>query len=132
MYLQAAMFAIIHGASNTNNKRDPPFPGWRSGLLNLVWTWSGRFVGYWDKDDLWASNGKHIGRRRGLEIYAPNGRYIGELMHNGRLAVNKAKVGLSGSSFIPYGARAKQVNEPNQDSLPLYTGFDDFWVAAEL
>jgi hypothetical protein len=100
--------------------------------LNLVWTWSGRFVGYWDKDDLWASNGKHIGRRRGVEIYAPNGRYIGELMHNGRLAVNKAKAGLSGSPFIPYAGRPKQVNEPNLDGLAPYTGFDDFWVPAEL
>lgn len=100
--------------------------------MDFAWTWSGRFVGYWDKKDLWAANGKHIGRLEGTEIYAPNGRYVGELMGNGRLAVNKAKVGLTKTPFIRYASRPRQANQPATESLPHYTGLDDFWVAAEL
>lgn len=114
-----------------NNKRDPLLSPevW---LLDFVWTWTGRFVGYWDKKDLWASNGKHIGRRHGLDIYAPNGRYIGERMSNNRLAVNKAKAGLVTTPFVPFPSRPTQAKQPDLDRLSLYTGFEDFWVAGEL
>jgi len=94
--------------------------------VNWTWTWTGRFFGYWDGNDLWTYHGKHVGRRHGLEIYAPNGRYLGETLGNKRLAVNKAKVALLRTSFVPLTPREAQLTQPDLDYFPPYTGFEDF------
>ena len=94
--------------------------------MNWTWTWTGRFFGYWDGDDLWTHHGKHVGRRQGVEIYGPNGRYIGETLGSRRLAVNKAKAAHLGTAFVPQAPRQKQQVQADLDSFPLYKGFEDF------
>jgi len=93
--------------------------------VRWTWTWTGRFFGYWDGDDLWTYRGKHVGRRHGLEIYGPNGRYLGEMLGK-RMATNKAKAAQVGPSFMPLAPREARLVQAEQDSFPLYTGFDDF------
>ncbi len=48
--------------------------------MKLLWTWSGKFFGYLEKDILRTQDGQHVGQLHDAEIYGPNGVYLGELM----------------------------------------------------
>ena len=62
--------------------------------MKPLWTWSGKYFGYLDGDDLWTCGGKHVGRLQDDGIYGPDGRYLGEIESDDRLITCKSKKAL--------------------------------------
>lgn len=94
--------------------------------MKAVWTWSGKFFGHIDEDNLWTYNGKHVGKLNGTEIYGPDGRYLGEATNNDRLITNNAKRSWRSYSFTPYARRAAFVPYTNYVGYVMYVGHQDF------
>ncbi|HEY3644207.1 MAG TPA: hypothetical protein VGM16_02615 [Gammaproteobacteria bacterium] len=91
-----------------------------------VWTWSGRFFGYWEGIDLWTHGGQHVGRRDGNDVFGPTGLYLGEVMGNQRLITNNSKAADRGGTFQPSAHRDAQLIRSHDLSLTLYLGYQDF------
>lgn len=85
--------------------------------MDRVWTWSGRGIGYRDRDVIWARSGRYIGAVCDNEVYDRNGRYVGEFVR-GRLVTKVRK-----KSIIrhDYKCNVTQVGRV----LPQHGRFDD-------
>jgi hypothetical protein len=55
-----------------------------------LWTWSGKYFGYRDGDELWTHDGRLAGRFYHDEVYGAAGRYLGEVRDVDRLITNAA------------------------------------------
>jgi hypothetical protein len=91
-----------------------------------VWTWGGKYFGYFDGDDLWTHDGRHVGRRDGDDVFNSDGTYLGEVMNENRLITNKSKKGWRGSSFSPWGSRVGVTPYTAYVGYVMYAGYEDF------
>lgn len=96
------------------------------GLLNWLWTWSGKFFGYRNGDDLWTYDGKHVGRFRGDVIYNCHGHYLGEIKNDTRLIRRKNKSSSSSCSFTPKAKRMAYIKRVDYTGYVMLAGYEDF------
>ena len=94
--------------------------------MKHVWTWSGKFFGHIDNQDLWTYGGKHVGKLNGDEIYGRDGRYLGEVMNDDRLITNTAKRSVSIESFTPQPRRLGSAPYRNSYGYFMHPGHQDF------
>lgn len=94
--------------------------------MENVWTWKGKYFGYFNGDDLWTYDGKHVGRRAGDEIFGPDGKYLGEVRNTNRLITNQAKTSYRRFSFTPKANRGSRSRYSNYVGYVMYVGHTDF------
>lgn len=94
--------------------------------MKWLWTWSGRFFGYRDGDNLWTHDGQHIGQFYENEIYNQNGKYLGEIINENRLITNLNKKNYTKSGFLPYVNRVGYVKFVDYIGYVMYAGYEDF------
>ena len=94
--------------------------------MNQLWTWSGKYVGYFDGDDLWAYDGRHIGKLRGSEVYDAAGKYLGEKRNQDRLVFVRSKSHRKSAPFLPLDKRLPTVPRSDAPTYLLDFGHDDF------
>jgi hypothetical protein len=94
--------------------------------MTHVWTWGGRYFGYFDGDDLWTHDGRHVGRRDGDEIFGTRVQYLGEVMDGDRLITSLAKGSRRKAPFGAWGRRAGVVPYVNYVGYVMYLGYTDF------
>lgn len=90
-----------------------------------VWTWSGKYFGYFEDEYLFTHDGKHVGRRDGVDIYDQQGYYLGEV-DGDRLITNTSKLNLRSVGFIRSINRIPQVRMVNYVGNVMYAGYQDF------
>ena len=96
-----------------------------------MWTWTGRFFGYREGDELWTRDGVHVGRFGGREVYGRDGRYLGELML-GRLITHRLRGREFADSRFAHPAqpdRERSAEQTDIDAYQLLAGYDDFPLA---
>lgn len=94
--------------------------------MEHVWTWSGRYFGYFDGDNLWTYHGKHIGKRNGDNIYGSDGMYLGEVMNENRLITKISKKSWKGYVFTPFSQRVSFTKLVDYGAYGMYGGYEDF------
>lgn len=64
----------------------PKGSDWRTYTFDqlCLWSWSGKYIGYREHNELFSTSHKHVGHFVENEVYALDGRYLGEFM-GGRL-----------------------------------------------
>ncbi|WP_295978802.1 4-fold beta flower protein [uncultured Variovorax sp.] len=90
-----------------------------------VWTWSGKYFGYFEDEYLFTHDGKHVGRLDGVDIYDQQGCYLGEV-DGDRLITNNSKANLRSVGFIRSMNRVPQVRMVNYVGNVMYAGYQDF------
>ena len=93
--------------------------------MESLFTWSGRYFGYRDGDNLWTYTGKHAGRFYDDEVYSPRGRYLGEL-RNGKLITRRSKASKRRSGFRPQRNRMGRMKLMNHVGSVMISGHEDF------
>lgn len=93
--------------------------------MKYLWTWSGRYFGYRQDNQLWASSGIHVGMIYDDEVYDHKGHYLGELLH-GRLIRNPQKKYFRKYPFTRYGSRCTTVKYADYVGYVMYSGWEDF------
>ena len=94
--------------------------------MKPLWTWSGKYFGYLDGDDLWTCGGKHVGRLQDDGIYGPDGRYLGEIESDDRLITCKSKKASRGNPYGTYANSVGMVNYVDCVGYVMYAGYEDF------
>lgn len=94
--------------------------------MEHVWTWGGKYFGYFEGEDLWTHDGRHVGKRNGNDIYGSRGQYLGEVMNDNRLITNKSKTHSTGYSFTPWARRVGVVPFVGYVGYVMYAGYEDF------
>ena len=82
--------------------------------------------GYRDAYELWTYDGKHIGHFHKDEVYARNGKYLGEIMSRNRLITNKNKKSWRRNTFTPHAQRAGYAKYADYVDYAMYAGYEDF------
>ena len=93
--------------------------------MESLFTWSGRYFGYKDGDDLWAYTGKYVGKFHDDEVYSPEGRYLGEL-RNGKLIARKSEKSKRMGGFMPHMNRIGRMKLMNHVGSVMIAGYEDF------
>jgi hypothetical protein len=88
-------------------------------------TWSGKFFGYRDGDDLWTHTGLHVAQFEGGYLYGPDGSYLGEIV-SGRLIRSPAGPGNRGLNFVRKPIRSGLPNLGDEPSFPEINPYEDF------
>ncbi len=91
--------------------------------MEYLWTWSGRFFGYRQGDNLFSKSGRCVGRFSGDEVYGTTGKYLGELI-NDRLITNSAKRSWMGDSAP--NTTGGIVSSARSTGYAMYAGHEDF------
>ncbi|MGF1695708.1 hypothetical protein L4C54_08540 [Vibrio lamellibrachiae] len=94
--------------------------------MRSVWTWGGKSLGYFDREDLWTNEGKHVGKMFDGDIYSPTGVYLGEIMDGERLIFCQRKRELRGAPFKPYSDQAAIKACSDFKGYAMYTGYEEF------
>jgi hypothetical protein len=94
--------------------------------MDNVWTWSGTYFGYIERNNLWTHEGKHVGVINDDEIYGRDGRYLGEIRNENRLITKVANKGRTKSGFTPLSNRSATIPYVGYVGYVMYIGYEDF------
>lgn len=95
--------------------------------VEWLFNWSGKCIGYRDKDILWSYDGSMIGKFVGNEIFSTEGRYIGELyISNNRLCFDNKKADKSIGPFEDKDKNYKFDKLEDTSSIFAYNQYQDF------
>ena len=93
--------------------------------MKHLWTWSGKYFGYRNENQLRTRNGQHVGRFYGDEVYGVDGRYLGEIRNGNRLITKRSGKMSRRSSFSP-SASASSINYAGYTGNIMIAGYEDF------
>lgn len=96
--------------------------------MKMLWTWSGKFFGYRERDILRTQDGRHVGQFHGDEVYGPSGTYLGELMNDSRLIRSLAKSNYLKHPFQPLPKICAIVGYTAYCGYAIYADHEDFPV----
>lgn len=89
------------------------------------WTWTGKYLGYRDADNLFTYRGRFVGKFHGEEVYGADGRYLGEEKSEGRLITNIGKRSWTKSSS-GRASGSLHGKYANYAAYAMYAGHEDF------
>ena len=90
-----------------------------------VWTWGGKYFGYFEGKALFTYDGTHVGLRDGDEIYDEQGNYLGEVRGD-RLITSNAKSSWRSFGFVRSMKRIPQVPVVRYIGNVMQEGHRDF------
>ena len=93
--------------------------------MEKVWTWGGKYFGYFNGDSLYTYKGKHIGNRRNDRIFSLSGGYLGELRNN-RLISKSGGLPVRSTPTVGYADRAEIVKNADYVGSVMIAGYEDF------
>ena len=93
--------------------------------MQTLYTYSGKYFGYRDSDELWSHDGRHVGRFRGDEVYDHNGDYLGEIK-NGKLITDPSKRTNRSAGFLQHVGRVGTVPSVDHVGSVMPPGYEDF------
>ena len=93
--------------------------------MQHFWTWSGRYFGFRDGEDLWTYTGRHVGHFHGDEVYDKDGRYLGEVLDD-RLITDRSKSAYRQPPFSVSAPMNGVVPSADCVGSTMLAGYEDF------
>lgn len=93
--------------------------------MQHLWTWSGKYFGYRDGDDLRTYRGYHIGYFVDNDAFGLDGQYLGEV-ENDRLIVNPSKRNIRRSPVARFVNNVALVKMVDYVGNVMLAGYEDF------
>ncbi len=94
--------------------------------MKHLWTWSGKYFGYLNGNELRTHDGRCVERFYGDEVYDSNGYYLGEIKNGNRLITKRSGRTSRKSSFSSCAKMPSIAKLVGYAGYAMVSGYKDF------